>query len=244
MNLIERKRVRDSVAACTNCKLHKQCKGPVPFLGPSPSRIAIVGEAPGASEDEIGQPFVGASGKLLRRELTRLGLDVNTVAFLNVVSCWPNRKPATPTRKEMEACRENFIQQVGVIQPEFMLILGATALSAFWRSMTVKQVRGHWWIWSTDSIAQPIWCFASIHPAAVLRDNQLREGFVADLESFLLGYVYGPWPNYWCAKCDRYTTIRLGLEGVGEWGVSLCAKCFSQVSKPYAVQRSNQEAML
>lgn len=239
--LIDRKRVRDQVAACTNCKLVKQCTAPVPFSGPSPSRIAIVGEAPGQQEDKKGQPFVGPAGKLLKRELRVLGLDTDTVAFVNVVSCWPNRKPATPTKGEVEACHQNLVDQLGVIQPEFVLLVGSTAVSSYWRSLTVKTVRGNWFQ-STGSMSA--WCFATLHPSAILRDSNLREGFVADLESFLLGFVSGPWRNWWCAKCNRYTTVRVGLDGLSEYGIPLCARCLSKVSRPYATEAFRQEAML
>lgn len=244
MDLRARKQVRDQILACHNCKLASQPGiQPVAFTAPAHTRIMVIGEAPGKQENEQGRPFVGPAGKLLGRELTRLGLDVDSVAYANVVCCQPVRQPATPTNKEMAACRQNLVAQLELIQPEFVLLVGATAVASFWRSMGVKTIRGAWWQLSTTPTLTT-WCFATIHPAAVLRDRHLRDGFVADLESFLLGYVSGPWRNWWCAKCNHYTSIRVGLEGVGEWGVSLCAKCLSGVGRPFAVPEHGEQGVL
>ena len=70
--------------------------------GPTPTRIAVVGEAPGAVEDREGKPFVGPSGMAAARWLTEAGVNVDDIAWLNVVSCYPNR---TPNPREVEACQ-------------------------------------------------------------------------------------------------------------------------------------------
>lgn len=245
MNLIDRKRVRDQVAGCRACKLTAQCSGPVPFSAPASTRIMVIGEAPGAAEDKQGKPFVGPAGTLLRRELRRLGLDVESVAYANVVSCWPNRQPATPTRGEMEACRQNLVDQIAVVDPEFMLLTGATAVSSYWK-LTMGTVRGSWW--QLNSGERVRWCLATCHPAAVLRDRGLRDRFVAELESFLLGFCFGPWRNWWCARCGAYTTISVGLDGIVDsgcdWGVPLCAKCLSKSPRPFAAEGYSQGKML
>src|SRR5439155_1396576 len=99
----------------------------VPGAGPCPSNILIVGEAPGFNEDRQGEPFVGAAGKLLDTLLNRIGLSRADVYITNVLKCRPpmNRDPMP---NEAEACSPYLKQQVELVQPKVVLILGRHAL--------------------------------------------------------------------------------------------------------------------
>lgn len=91
----------------------------------------LIGEAPGADEDLEGRSFVGRSGKLLDKILQSIGLDVDRDIFIaSVLKCRPpgNRKPK---REEAEACAPHLAEQLALVKPEVVVILGATAFSRF-----------------------------------------------------------------------------------------------------------------
>lgn len=177
MDVLERARVRDSVKACTNCALYRVGSGPIPFSGPSDADIVVIGEAPGKDEDANGQPFVGVSGQLMRGTLADVGFDVDRVAFLNVVSCFPNR---TPVAREVEACRHNVANQLVHIKPRWGLVVGGVSLSHWWTDIRIGDARGYWW----RDVDEHTWFMATWHPAAVLRNSTLRAEWVQDLRRF------------------------------------------------------------
>jgi len=101
------------ILTCAKCPLHRHRKNAVPGEGSMKLGIMIVGEAPGASEDEAGRPFVGAAGQLLTEALARLGVSRKDVYVTNVVKCRPpnNRRrrgrrwrPASPTSSAKLPC--------------------------------------------------------------------------------------------------------------------------------------------
>ena len=109
---------------------------------PPGARILLVGEAPGASEDEVGQPFVGKSGQLLDTLLAEVGLRRADVAVANVLKCRPpgNRPPRAV---EVASCRGWLDQQLDVVQPAIVTTLGLAAMTWFLgRKHTLAGVRG------------------------------------------------------------------------------------------------------
>ncbi|MFM7436555.1 MAG: uracil-DNA glycosylase, partial [Vulcanococcus sp.] len=115
-------------AACHRCGLAAGRQRVVVSRGNPRARLLVIGEAPGAQEDAQGQPFVGRSGQLLDRLLAAAGIDVATEAYIcNVVKCRPpgNRKP---TAAELAACRPWLEQQIALVDPPLVLLVGATAL--------------------------------------------------------------------------------------------------------------------
>jgi len=111
---------------CKRCGLAVGRKSVVLYSGSEMARIMVIGEAPGAQEDEQGLPFVGPSGKLLDRMLAEIQVDREEVYITNVVKCRPpdNR---VPTSQEIEACRPLLGMQIRVVRPEVILTLGKTA---------------------------------------------------------------------------------------------------------------------
>lgn len=214
--------VRASVISCTSCELHTQCNHPVPFDGPSPNDIAVIGEAPGHQEDRFGKPFVGSSGALLRKELGELNVEGT---YLNAVSCYPNRRPATPRSNEVQACRDNVWTQLLHIKPRFLLLVGNTAVSSWWPNLSITEIRGQFWrcYWSDNNpnMAEQGdgwgWAFATWHPAAILRDRGLSYEWKEDLKLFsevAQGKASIP-PFDKCVKC--------GEEGrVFWWDIAYC----------------------
>jgi uracil-DNA glycosylase len=149
--------------------------GDVPVGRP---RLALVGEAPGAQEDETGRPFVGRSGALLDELLAEAGLDRAEAAVLNVVKCRPpgNR---TPKALEVARCSGWLRRQLDLLDPPVVVALGLSAAKWFLGPRTVLgQVRGRPHL--VDGRA--VW--ATYHPSAAIRfgpNGAPRAGLLADL---------------------------------------------------------------
>ena len=119
--------LRDEVAQCTRCDELASTRTQTVFgVGDGQARLCLLGEAPGAEEDRLGEPFVGRSGKLLDKILEACGLSRETVYILNVLKCRPpgNRNP---TPEESAHCRRFLDRQLELIDPEFICCLGAVA---------------------------------------------------------------------------------------------------------------------
>ncbi|TMD41840.1 MAG: uracil-DNA glycosylase [Chloroflexi bacterium] len=117
-----------AVHHCRLCPLgHSRTKA-VPGVGAATARIMIVGEAPGQNEDQQGEPFVGAAGKLLDQLLKGIGLSRPDVFITNILKCRPpgNRDPLP---LEVQACSPYLDHQQKLIQPEVILLLGRHALA-------------------------------------------------------------------------------------------------------------------
>lgn len=152
------------------------------------SPLAIVGEAPGAREDELRRPFVGPSGGLLSRELHLAGIDREHCYITGAVKCRPIR-PGTsanrsPTKQEVEAWRSILLSQLEIIAPKVILCLGATAASVLIHArFSMTEERGQWFEGPNG-----IRTMATYHPAYIMRfarslDDPRLRGFRADLKA-------------------------------------------------------------
>jgi uracil-DNA glycosylase family 4 len=152
--------------------------GDVPADGPP--RFALVGEAPGATEDETGRPFVGRSGALLDELLAEAGLSRAEAAVLNVVKCRPpgNR---TPKAAEVARCSGWLRRQLELLDPPVVVALGLSAAKWFLGPRTVlASVRGR----PHEVDGRAVW--ATYHPSAALRfgpNGAPRAGLLADLKA-------------------------------------------------------------
>lgn len=165
-------RVHETIRSCKNCGLHATRTQAVPGIGPCPSDVMIVGEAPGFNEDRLGEPFVGAAGKLLDTLLGRIGLQRSDVYITNVLKCRPpmNRDPMP---NEVEACSPYLQRQLELIEPKVVLILGRHALERLMPGQgSISRIHGSL-IRRGDVAYVPLY-----HPAAALHNGSL----VADLE--------------------------------------------------------------
>ena len=135
------------------------------------AKLMIIGEAPGAKEEEIGEPFVGRSGKLLDKLLQNAGIDINQdVYFCNVVKCRPpqNRRP---TKIEIQENLPWLYQQIKLVNPSVIVLVGATALEAILKIKSrISILRGKWIDWE-DRLVMPVF-----HPSYLLRNPSKEEG--------------------------------------------------------------------
>ena len=157
------------VAACTLCEELAGSRTQTVFgVGHPKARLCILGEAPGADEDRMGEPFVGAAGQLLNKILAACRLSREEVYILNVLKCRPpgNRNPA-PT--EAQNCRQFLDRQLQLIQPEFICCLGAVAAQNLLETtMAIGRMRGK----LLDYRGIKVIC--TYHPAYLLRNPSAK----------------------------------------------------------------------
>ena len=172
--------LRAAVEAFDGCSL-KLTSNKTVFGGGNPNaKIMIVGEAPGADEDRIGEPFVGRSGRLLDKMLSAIGLDRTTVYITNVL---PWRPPGnrTPTDAEVAVCLPFLKRQIELMKPELILVLGGSAANSLLdNEESISRLRGKWLEYKTlkgDACA----VLASFHPAYLLRNPAQKSKVWADL---------------------------------------------------------------
>ncbi len=169
----KQKLIRD-IKTCTSCRLRNHAREPVPWSGPVPAPIAVVGEGPGVLEDKKGAPFVGSAGQLLNKLLKEIGLDREKIFVFNTVCCRPPNN-RTPLPDELAACRKYLRAQLDLSEAKLVILLGATALSAFKPGEPVSAWRGRWF-----TIDDRVF-FVTYHPAAALRSpdrlKDIRQDF-------------------------------------------------------------------
>lgn len=148
--------------------------------GPSTARYAIIGEAPGAEERRQGKPFVGPSGQLLREALERVGLRPEDAYITNVYKEYRSGNP-TPTKLEIKEARNDLISElVGLPNLEGVLALGNTPLTALTGRTGITSHRG---LHEVDDLpGLPV--FATVHPAAILRNARNKSDWLNDLSGF------------------------------------------------------------
>jgi uracil-DNA glycosylase family 4 len=172
----------EHIHTCTACPLGLTRTNFVFGTGNPQAEIVVIGEAPGAEEDARGEPFVGAAGQLLTRMLAAIGLQREEVYICNILKCRPpgNRRPLP---QEVATCRPYLWKQLELIQPAFLLVLGATAASALLeREHKIAELRGR------PIPLQGMLMVVTYHPAALLRNPQWKRPAWEDLQ--LLRQLY------------------------------------------------------
>lgn len=177
MSSLEWDRVISEIMNCRKCPLYKNRKNPVPGEGPINTDIMIIGEAPGAKEDEEGRPFVGPAGKLLTSLLEKIGIKRSSVYITNIVKCRPpgNRDP---TDEEIAACLPYLLKQIEIIKPKVIIALGRHAARTLfkqaglhWRSMGSM----HGKVFEGVISGVRVKIVATYHPAAALYHPKLKD---------------------------------------------------------------------
>ncbi|GAB0489023.1 hypothetical protein MMPV_000238 [Pyropia vietnamensis] len=147
----------------------------VPGRGPPDARLMIVGEAPGAAEDAAGAPFVGPSGQLLDAILTAAGLDPATDMYVtNVVKRRPPNN-RDPTAAEVAWYRPWLVEEVRLVAPLAMMVLGRVAARAVTGdTRPLSAVRGVWQRW--EEVGEGVWLLPAYHPSYLLRNPTATVG--------------------------------------------------------------------
>ena len=168
--------LEESIKGCNKCKLCKTRQNIVFGTGNKKAKLMFIGEGPGADEDRLGEPFVGRAGKLMNLAFETLGIDRNEVYIANVVKCRPpgNRNPE---EDEAVACLDYLRNQVILVQPEIIVLLGSVALkNILGKEYGITASRGKW-VEKKGIKYMPTW-----HPAALLRDESKKIDFIKDLQ--------------------------------------------------------------
>lgn len=156
--------LKEFCLSCEKCSLRKGCTQVVFGEGNQEADLMLIGEGPGAKEDELGKPFVGAAGELLTNILAAVNLTREDVYIANILKCRPpNNRP--PKKEEAAACLPYLEAQVAVIKPKLIVCLGATAVKYFLGIEDgISSIRGKW-LEKKGLLVIP-----TFHPAALLRD--------------------------------------------------------------------------
>lgn len=153
--------IAGEIARCRTCKKGKS-GFPVPGEGNPDADIVFLGEAPGRNEAKTGRPFIGRSGKLLRRMIVMSGLKEADVFITSPVKYLPDR--GTPTKEDIRHGRIHLTKQLAVIEPKIIVLLGATAAYAMLERV-VPIMKEHGTIIKNRGYTYLI----TLHPAAILR---------------------------------------------------------------------------
>ncbi len=177
------KKIEDEVLACTKCSLYQGRHRVVFGSGNQHAPVFIVGEAPGFEEDKTGVAFVGKSGQLLEKILLACNFSRQKEVYMgNVVKCRPPQN-RTPTTAEQAACLPYLERQIEIIQPKIIILLGSTALKAFFgASSRITRERGHWQNW----FQYPV--MPTYHPSALLRNPGLKKEAWEDFKKVIVKY--------------------------------------------------------
>ena len=162
-------RLCDLVRGCNKCALGRDRKNAVPGEGPPDADLMVVGEGPGANEDEQGRPFVGRAGKLLDDILAAIDCPRETVYIANIVKCRPPQN-RNPEREEIAECVSYLHRQIALVKPRVIIAMGGVAAS------TLLEIKG-----SLGSLRNKVHTFRGVplvvtyHPAALLRNPNWKK---------------------------------------------------------------------
>lgn len=169
-------RLAEAVQRCRRCPLYRTRTHAVIADGTPHARLVFVGEAPGREEDLQGKPFVGAAGQLLTRMIEAMGLRRQDVYICNVLK---DRPPAnrTPLPEEVDACRPFLEEQLAIVQPRVICVLGAVAAKTLLGPhVAITKVRGA----VLEYRGIPL--VPTFHPAYLLRNPAAKRFAWADLK--------------------------------------------------------------
>ena len=172
--------LKESILNQKNCDLKKNAKNIVFSDGNPKSKIMIIGEAPGANEDQEGLPFVGRAGQLLDKMLSAIDLDRKKVYISNIVNYRPpeNRRP---TDLEIKRYLPFISRHIEIIKPKILVLLGSTAMNALiGNDVVISKMRGKWMEKNFGSCKTSV--IISFHPAFLMRQPAQKKLAWIDLK--------------------------------------------------------------
>ena len=174
--------LEEVVKQCRKCRLCETRKNVVFGVGNREANIMFICEGPGADEDAQGEPFVGKAGKLMNMAFDMLGIKREEVYIANIVKCRPpnNRNPQDD---EAENCLDYLRNQVILVKPKIIVLLGSVALkNVLGKEYGITASRGKR-LERKGILYMPTW-----HPAALLRDENKKIDFIKDLKQVIKRY--------------------------------------------------------
>jgi DNA polymerase len=168
--------VAKAIATCTRCPLYATAKNPVPGEGNPKAELMFVGEAPGATEDETGRPFVGQAGQLLEKIIGAIKFSRDDVFIVNVLKHRPpgNRNPRP---EEVSACSPYLVRQIELIKPKVIVALGTFAAQTLLETkLSIGKLRGQ----IHRYYGVPL--VVTYHPAALLRNPSWKRPTWEDVQ--------------------------------------------------------------
>ena len=172
--------LKKSIIELKNCNLKREAKNMVFCDGNPKSKIMLVGEAPGANEDQEGLPFVGRAGMLLDKMLAAINLDRKKVYISNIVNYRPpeNRKP---TEEEIRRYLPFITKHIEIINPKILVLLGSTAMNALiGNNVVISKMRGKWIEKKFGSCKTSV--IITFHPAFLMRQPAQKKMAWIDLK--------------------------------------------------------------
>ena len=163
-----------------NCNLQKQAKNIVFSDGNPKSKIMLIGEAPGANEDQEGLPFVGRAGMLLDKMLAAIKLDRKNVYISNIINYRPpdNRRP---TEEEIKQYLPFISKHIEIINPKILVLLGSTAMNALiGKDVVISKMRGKWFEKKFGNCKTSV--IITFHPAFLMRQPAQKKMAWIDLK--------------------------------------------------------------
>ncbi len=191
----------DQIRQCSSCTLSQSRKNVVPGKGPVPAKVVLLGEGPGEEEDNRGEPFIGRAGRLLDSLLGNIGWNRGLCFITNCIHCRPPHN-AKPSPKQISACSHWLDIELGMAQPEILVLMGATAISRVLGpgAGTVEHLHGNPIV--QDVLGKSTILLPMYHPAAALYETaQLR--FVYDDFQILKGLIAGNDPQQYLADDEH-----------------------------------------
>lgn len=164
-----------SIINCKKCKLCQRRQNIVFGEGNTNTKVMFIGEGPGGDEDKEGRPFVGKAGQLMNKAFDVVGIKRENVYIANIIKCRPPQN-RDPELDEIEACINYLRNQVMIIKPQIIVLLGRISLqNIVGKEYKITASRGKW-IEKKGILYMPTW-----HPAALLRDETKKIDFIKDL---------------------------------------------------------------
>ena len=173
-------KLKSSLLNLKNCDLKKRAKNIVFSDGNPNSKIMLVGEAPGANEDEEGLPFVGRAGALLDKMLASIELDRKKVYISNIINYRPpdNRRP---TSEEIKRYLPFITKHIEIINPKILVLLGSTAMNALiGNEIVISKMRGKWIEKKFGNCKTSV--IITFHPAFLMRQPAQKKMAWIDLK--------------------------------------------------------------
>ena len=168
-----------SIIGCKKCKLCTNRTNIVFADGNKNANVMLIGEGPGADEDRQGVPFVGRAGQLMNKAFEGLGIDRTKLYIANIVKCRPPNN-RVPEEYEARACLDYLRNQVILVKPQIIVLMGSTALqNILGKEYKITASRGNW-IEKKGIMYLPTW-----HPTALLRDENKKIDFWRDFKKVI-----------------------------------------------------------